>query len=264
MLRDICANPADNAPRLIYADWLDEHDQPERAEFIRVQCELARLMNTPCSVAAGTWKRDGNSAGAKMVEWSDSPPARCCLPYNADLDLGLCYKCARIDRLLIRQRELHEMPADRWHMVNYPLSLLAEVKVKPPIFWHFGRGFAYEVSMSVWTWVDHGQYIVSHQPIERLQLVDVFPLMRSVYGIYRPCLFPALLAVEADGGTFGRARYPLKLTPALLAVEGVADSNGIIYCQGNQKALYDKACAAALAWARQQAGLSVPTGGSDD
>ncbi len=32
--------PSDDAPRLIYADWLDEHGQPERAEFIRVQCEL--------------------------------------------------------------------------------------------------------------------------------------------------------------------------------------------------------------------------------
>src|SRR6476659_5225140 len=37
----IYANPDDDTPRLVYADWLDEHDQPERAEFIRVQIELA-------------------------------------------------------------------------------------------------------------------------------------------------------------------------------------------------------------------------------
>jgi uncharacterized protein (TIGR02996 family) len=36
-------NPDDDTPRLVYADWLDEHGQPERAEFIRVQCALARL-----------------------------------------------------------------------------------------------------------------------------------------------------------------------------------------------------------------------------
>ena len=42
-LAAICANPADDTPRLVYADWLDEHGQPERAEFVRVQCELARL-----------------------------------------------------------------------------------------------------------------------------------------------------------------------------------------------------------------------------
>ena len=40
-LRAIGAAPADDAPRLVYADWLDDHGQPERAEFIRVQCELA-------------------------------------------------------------------------------------------------------------------------------------------------------------------------------------------------------------------------------
>jgi uncharacterized protein (TIGR02996 family) len=42
LLAAIRAAPDDDAPRLIYADWLDEHGQPERAEFIRVQIELAR------------------------------------------------------------------------------------------------------------------------------------------------------------------------------------------------------------------------------
>ncbi len=32
----------DDTTRLVFADWLDEHGQPDRAEFIRVQCELAR------------------------------------------------------------------------------------------------------------------------------------------------------------------------------------------------------------------------------
>jgi uncharacterized protein (TIGR02996 family) len=35
--------PEDDAPRLVYADWIEERGQPERAEFIRVQIELARL-----------------------------------------------------------------------------------------------------------------------------------------------------------------------------------------------------------------------------
>jgi uncharacterized protein (TIGR02996 family) len=34
--------PDDDAPRLVYADWLEEHGRPGRAEFIRLQCELAR------------------------------------------------------------------------------------------------------------------------------------------------------------------------------------------------------------------------------
>jgi uncharacterized protein (TIGR02996 family) len=41
-LRAICANPADDAPRLVYADWLEENGAEERAEFIRVQIAFAR------------------------------------------------------------------------------------------------------------------------------------------------------------------------------------------------------------------------------
>jgi uncharacterized protein (TIGR02996 family) len=43
LLNTILAAPADDAPRLVYADWVDENGEPELAEFIRVQCELARL-----------------------------------------------------------------------------------------------------------------------------------------------------------------------------------------------------------------------------
>ncbi len=42
LLAAVLAEPHDDTPRLVYADWLDEHGQPERAEFIRVQVELAR------------------------------------------------------------------------------------------------------------------------------------------------------------------------------------------------------------------------------
>ena len=40
-LRTIAANPDDDAPRLIFSDWLEENGEPERAEFMRTQCELA-------------------------------------------------------------------------------------------------------------------------------------------------------------------------------------------------------------------------------
>jgi uncharacterized protein (TIGR02996 family) len=40
-LQAIREAPEDDAPRLIYADWLEEHGRPERAEFIRVQCAWA-------------------------------------------------------------------------------------------------------------------------------------------------------------------------------------------------------------------------------
>ena len=42
LFRAVLADPDDDAPRLVYADWLEERGDP-RAEFIRVQCERASL-----------------------------------------------------------------------------------------------------------------------------------------------------------------------------------------------------------------------------
>ena len=39
----VCDAPEDDAPRLVYADWLDDHGEADRAELIRVQVERARL-----------------------------------------------------------------------------------------------------------------------------------------------------------------------------------------------------------------------------
>lgn len=43
LLAAIWEHPHEDTPRLMYADWLDEHDQAPRAELIRVQVELAGL-----------------------------------------------------------------------------------------------------------------------------------------------------------------------------------------------------------------------------
>ena len=46
LLRSVLAHPEDDLPRLVYADYLEETGaavQIKRAEFIRVQCELAHI-----------------------------------------------------------------------------------------------------------------------------------------------------------------------------------------------------------------------------
>lgn len=47
-LAAIRAEPEDDAPRLIFADWLDENGEPERAEFVRLQIELANIRCDSC------------------------------------------------------------------------------------------------------------------------------------------------------------------------------------------------------------------------
>lgn len=45
-IRTILDSPDDDGPRLVYADWLEECGETDRAEFIRVQCELAKLLGS--------------------------------------------------------------------------------------------------------------------------------------------------------------------------------------------------------------------------
>ena len=67
------ADPSADAPRLIYADWLDENGEPERAEFIRVQCELA-------STDADDSERARAARRERMLWWSHGTAWRQHLP----------------------------------------------------------------------------------------------------------------------------------------------------------------------------------------
>jgi uncharacterized protein (TIGR02996 family) len=42
LLRAVCEFPDDDTPRLVFADWLQEHGEEARAEFIRLQIERSR------------------------------------------------------------------------------------------------------------------------------------------------------------------------------------------------------------------------------
>ncbi len=52
LLAAVAADPADDLPRLVYADWLDDHSHAVRAEFVRLQCRIAGLADVP------QWQRE--------------------------------------------------------------------------------------------------------------------------------------------------------------------------------------------------------------
>lgn len=58
-LRAIFDAPDDDTPRLVYADFLQENGEEERAEFIRVQCELAAFKE----------QRDTRHSQLQLREW---------------------------------------------------------------------------------------------------------------------------------------------------------------------------------------------------
>jgi uncharacterized protein (TIGR02996 family) len=60
LLAAVAAAPDDDLPRLVYADWLDENGRPLRAEFIRLQIEIARKETLPRAAVnafSHLWKR---------------------------------------------------------------------------------------------------------------------------------------------------------------------------------------------------------------
>jgi uncharacterized protein (TIGR02996 family) len=61
LLKAVVSAPDDDLPRLVYADWLDEHGRPERAEFIRLQV---------AALSADTWaaRRDCKTAADYLLD----------------------------------------------------------------------------------------------------------------------------------------------------------------------------------------------------
>ncbi|HVK16591.1 MAG TPA: TIGR02996 domain-containing protein [Fimbriiglobus sp.] len=46
LLRAVCENPDDDLPRLVFADWREEHGRPERAHLLRLQVRLFEMLKT--------------------------------------------------------------------------------------------------------------------------------------------------------------------------------------------------------------------------
>ncbi|MDB5308461.1 MAG: hypothetical protein JWO38_2663 [Gemmataceae bacterium] len=68
LLDAVVAEPADDTVRLVYADWLEEHAQSDRAEFIRTQIEAER--HHPDSARrADLDARAGQLLAANWMDW---------------------------------------------------------------------------------------------------------------------------------------------------------------------------------------------------
>jgi uncharacterized protein (TIGR02996 family) len=165
LLASILADPQDDAPRMIFADWLDEHDQGERAEYIRLAIELARW---DCP----RWRCDENGFRQKTI-----------MEYRANAGgiVGVgqrqvpCH-CGRVEALK-REREMYaDMPnpfGDNsivWctRNVRHQTSDMA-------IGCHFRRGFVSRITTTMSLWLAHGPAIVRCQPVEFVEVSDRRP-----------------------------------------------------------------------------------------
>jgi uncharacterized protein (TIGR02996 family) len=83
LLRAIATDPGDDTPRLVYADWLDEHATGDadraRAEFLRVACTLkakVRITKAEQAWLEANWRRLVPALVARLVtlRWDPDGP----------------------------------------------------------------------------------------------------------------------------------------------------------------------------------------------
>jgi uncharacterized protein (TIGR02996 family) len=222
LFRAIVEDPADDVPRLLLADVLEEAGEGERAEFIRVQCELAK------------------HEAAAATRGTDFPPP--------PMPEGFLLRSKR-EALRRRERELLE----QHHGILLPYIVGGQsysiwpwgVRFSGGAEFHFRRGFVASVTLTCADWCGavcpcywteqnsdgtcsrclgtkrtggHGPALVLAAPIEEVMLTDVsFP-------------YPEPIATFMDPPAHGGLIYASEQVPRVVS-------------------------RAALAWARQEAGL---------
>lgn len=164
LLRAVLDEPFEDTVRLVYADELEENGERERAEFIRVQCELAQL---GCG----------------------------------EVDPELLKRTDRVGALAQRQRELwRSPPAGEWFGDDVFLALGRSVfdrtgEVGKPSGL-IRRGFVTEIRLPAAAFLEHAAAMFAAHPITKVVLTGVTPWHQYFNGA-KPTL-----ATYAVGGRF--------------------------------------------------------------
>lgn len=163
LLAAIREHPEEDTPRLMYADWLEEHGERERAEFIRVQCELA---------ARGKWfnQKCHREEGRHYI-----------VNEGGKIEAVACQDCWA--SLRDRERELWDENARlwRWRLKEgcYPENRLWAMfanrapadAAEPHLV--YSRGFVESVTCTAADWLKHGDAIREQHPVTRVTLTTM-------------------------------------------------------------------------------------------
>ena len=214
LVRLVIAHKANDGPRLLFAEFCERNAEPERGEFVRVQCELAsRYPHWSGIPGTGTLGEGGPYHTLKIRE-------RELLPVNGrsarawfDGDWWgdwLCNVCSDLSVTIIHP------------------STGARFDPEPKMRYRFARGFVGDIShISAADWLAHGDIIVAEHPVESVtfaamrpeNIEQVFNLWSERFG--KPPVGMSVLMCLEDmfpgiEFTLPPALAPLDLTPYLM------------------------------------------------
>jgi len=153
LLRAVLGRPDDDVPRLVLADWLDEHGQPERAEFVRVQCEANR-----------------NPAGC-FHDITSPPDCRTCALHLRAKALSLEWVDGGIN-----WERWSGLPDVGWACLNIAGGLaLAGGRTAEWNHFRYRCGFVESIGLSLAQFLAHAADLFGRQPITAVRPIDVRP-----------------------------------------------------------------------------------------
>lgn len=153
LLKAILADPADDTARLVYADWLDEHESHDWAEFIRLQIEQSRL-----PMPEMVKKRSGTVFRA------------------TPLMLEICKGCEAMESGKCRWHEIEERAWELFRRCRRVSPALDFAMVTLDARRHYEchrRGFVTNLTCEWKAWYDNADEIVAEHPIEKVVLTTV-------------------------------------------------------------------------------------------
>jgi uncharacterized protein (TIGR02996 family) len=166
LLQDVLDHPADDGPRLVFADWLDEHGESARADFIRTQIALAE-----CKTKSKKFKR--------LCEMEKELWASRTKPDNWFLPGGVNFRLYNNKRIELRWQDSH----DRLPLLNpeypTPIPFAPPIKKRPLPVFATARGFIYYVCDHLATLQYDLPTLLAHQPITHAIAVDRYPLSET-------------------------------------------------------------------------------------
>ena len=175
LLAAIIANPDEDTPRLAYADLIQEAGEEERAEFIRVQCELARLNRGPdCPICGWPFAKSVNDGCV---------PNNCCYrPREGTSEyFGVTLNRAKLDALRRREQELWLHSRDWFNTAPIPnkhpattksdvFAAFAQTAGGPGFASLVQRGFIQAVLCTAADWLAHADAILATHPVRKVVL----------------------------------------------------------------------------------------------
>lgn len=180
----ILANPEDDTCRLVFADWLEEHHESERAEFIRVQIALTKTTqyeSWECKVCSARPDEDGRIEHGRgcyrlFEDGGGFEYAEETMEYKTLQEI--------IQRLIDKIADpILNLIWPSWNEKEYLTEPILDINVidrsnpngKKIGKLNLDRGFIQSIECKLSDWLQHGPTICREHPVQSVRITDRNP-----------------------------------------------------------------------------------------